>query len=52
MLAGALDEARTQADAIRRVAPNYPVADFFSAFHFDANGIDCFRRAAESLGMR
>ena len=51
VLAGALDEARAQADAIHRVAPNYSIADFFSAFHFDASGIDCFRRAAESLGM-
>lgn len=50
-LAGALDRATAQADAIRRIAPAYSVSDFLAAFQFDANGIERFRRAAERLGM-
>jgi DNA-binding SARP family transcriptional activator len=50
-LAGALDRARAQADAIRRIAPAYSVSDFLSAFQFDANGIERFRLAAERIGM-
>jgi tetratricopeptide (TPR) repeat protein len=33
-LAGSVDEARAQADAIRRTLPQYSVADFLAAFHF------------------
>lgn len=50
-LAGSLAEARVQADVVRRRAPGYSVTDFFAAFHFDANGIERFRQAAERLGM-
>lgn len=50
-LAGSLAEARLQADIIRRTAPGYSVSDFFAAFHFDSNGIERFRQAAERLGM-
>lgn len=50
-LAGEMEQARAQAEAIRRVAPAYSVADFLAAFQFDANGRERFRRAAETLGM-
>lgn len=49
-LAGSLPEARAQVTTIRRMAPDYSVSDFLSAFQFDANGIERFRRAAERLG--
>lgn len=50
-LAGLAEEARAQADAIRRISPHYSVSDFFAAFQFDAQGIERFRRAAERVGM-
>ena len=50
-LAGSLDEARAQADAIRRILPGYSVADFFGAFKFDPAGMALFRKAAKRVGM-
>lgn len=48
-LADSLTEARAHMATIRRVAPAYSVSDFLSAFHFDANGAERFRCAAERL---
>ena len=50
-LAGSLDEARAQADAIRRTLPNYTLNDFLAAFHFDARGAASFREGARRIGM-
>jgi TolB-like protein/Flp pilus assembly protein TadD len=50
-LAGSLDEARNYAAAIRRVLPHYDVADFLSAFRFDAEGAALFREGAKRIGM-
>lgn len=52
VLAGRLDQAQAQADAIRHHSPHYSVADFFAAFQFDASGIERFRGAARRLGMQ
>ncbi|MGQ0529578.1 MAG: transcriptional regulator, partial [Panacagrimonas sp.] len=50
-LAGQMDLATAQVDAIRRISNNYSVADFFAAFHFDASGLERFRLGAERVGM-
>jgi DNA-binding SARP family transcriptional activator/Tfp pilus assembly protein PilF len=50
-LAGSLDEARIHATAIRRMLPRYGIADFFSAFRFDAQGAASFREGAKRVGM-
>lgn len=48
-LAGSLTEARAHMARIHRMSPGYSVSDFLSAFQFDANGVERFRRAAEHL---
>ena len=50
-LAGSLDAARVHAAAIRRTAPQYKVADFLKAFHFDASSAAVFRKGAKLIGM-
>ncbi len=50
-LSGSMDEARSYAAAIRRIAPTYTVTDFFDAFKFDADGEATFRKGAKRLGL-
>lgn len=50
-LAGSLDEAHAQAQAIRKALPDYTVANFLAAFHFDAQGDAAFREGARRIGM-
>ena len=50
-LAGSLDEARAHAAAIRRVLPQYGIANFLDAFHLDPKGTALFRQGAERIGM-
>ena len=50
-LSGSMDEARSYATAIRRIAPTYTVTDFFDAFKFDADGAATFRKGAMRLGL-
>ena len=37
-LAGSLDQARSHAAVLRSMAPRYDLAEFFTAFPFDAEG--------------
>ena len=50
-LAGALDEARAHAAAVRRLQPHYSVDDFLRAFRFDPPGAQLFRQGARLVGM-
>lgn len=50
-LAGSLDEARAQAQALRKVMPRYTYDDFVAAFHFDPHGAALFRKGAQLIGM-
>jgi hypothetical protein len=50
-LADSLDEARRHAAAIRKVLPNYTVADFLGAFQFDATSAALFGKGAKRIGM-
>ena len=50
-LAGAIDEARAYAATIRKMVPRYSVADFLSAFRFDAEGAALFSEGARRIGM-
>jgi len=50
-LAGAIDEARTYAAAVRRALPQYGIADFLRAFRFDPQGEALFRKGAARVGM-
>lgn len=50
-LAGRLDEARTYAQAIHRLQPDYRLADFLSAFRLDVDGAARFRSGALRIGM-
>lgn len=50
-LAGALEEARAQAAAIRKRAPHYGIADFLAAFRLDAQGAKLFGDGARRIGM-
>jgi hypothetical protein len=50
-LAGSLDAAREQTAAIQSRLPGYTLADFLSAFRFDAQGEAAFRAGAKRLGM-
>jgi DNA-binding SARP family transcriptional activator/Tfp pilus assembly protein PilF len=50
-LAGSLDEARAYAADIRKMLPRYSLADFLSAFRFDAQGAALFREGARRVGM-
>ncbi len=50
-LADLPDQAQAQAAAIRRVLPQYNLAEFLGAFRFDADGEALFRRAAARIGM-
>jgi DNA-binding SARP family transcriptional activator/Flp pilus assembly protein TadD len=50
-LAGATEQARSHAAAVHRAVPGYTLADFFSAFRFDAAGEALFRDGARRVGM-
>lgn len=50
-LTGSLDEARTQAAAIRKVLPHYSIHDFLGAFRLDPPGAELFRQGAQCVGM-
>lgn len=50
-LAGALEEARAQAAALRKRQPNYSIADFLAAFRLDAQGAQLFGEGARRIGM-
>jgi DNA-binding SARP family transcriptional activator/TolB-like protein len=50
-LAGALDEARGYAAAVREALPEYGIADFLRAFRFDLQGEALFRKGAKRIGM-
>jgi DNA-binding SARP family transcriptional activator/TolB-like protein len=50
-LAGALDEARTYAAAVRRILPQYGFPDFRDAFRFDDLSAALFRKGAKVIGM-
>ena len=50
-LAGALDEARTHAAAVRRARPGYGIKDFLATFHFGPDGEALFRQAARQVGL-
>lgn len=50
-LAGSIDEARTQVEAIRGRQPRYGVADLLRAFQLDARGRALFREAAGRIGL-
>ncbi len=50
-LAGRLDEARSYAVSTRKLAPEYGVTDFLSAFQFDPDGVALFRKGARRIGM-
>jgi DNA-binding SARP family transcriptional activator len=50
-LAGALDEARSHAAAVRRVAPRYTFTEFLLTFPFEADGEALFRKGAKRIGM-
>ena len=51
VLAGARDKAKTYADSARKIAPQYRLQDFFSAFPFEAEGRERFRAAAHEAGI-
>ena len=50
-LAGSLDEARTHADAIRKLLPHYSIDNYLAAFRFDPRGAALFRQGAQLIGM-
>jgi TolB-like protein len=50
-LAGSLDQARASAAALRRAAPRYSVAEFFTTFPFDPEGQALFREGAKRIGI-
>jgi len=50
-LSGSMVEARTHADALRRLRPKYNISDFLEAFRLDPQGAARFRQGAQQLGM-
>lgn len=44
-------EARIHVEALRKVMPQYSIADFLGAFKFDAHGEALFRKAAARIGL-
>jgi DNA-binding SARP family transcriptional activator len=50
-LAGSLDQAHSCAAAVRRAAPRYSLAEFFTTFPFDPEGRALFREGAKRIGM-
>jgi DNA-binding SARP family transcriptional activator/Flp pilus assembly protein TadD len=50
-LAGSMDEAQSQATALRTANPLYSLASFLAAFRFDAKGLAAFRKGAARVGM-
>lgn len=50
-LAGSMDQARTHAAAVRRLAPQYQYGDFLDAFRFEDSAAALFRKGAGLLGM-
>jgi hypothetical protein len=50
-LAGSLDEARAHAAKVRRMIPQYVIADLLGAFRFDSHGAALFRQGARRIGM-
>jgi DNA-binding SARP family transcriptional activator len=51
-LAGRLEEARAQLQAIHEAVPGYNFADFQCAFRFDATGAQLFRKGAKLIGVK
>lgn len=51
-LANSLEQARTQAAAIYKVAPRYTLEEFLLTFPFDADGEALFREGARRIGFR
>ncbi len=51
-LADSLEQARSQAAAIYKVAPHYTLDDFLLTFPFDADGEALFREGARRIGFR
>ena len=50
-LAGSIPEARALAAGIRKVLPNYSLADFLNAFQYEEKGAALFRTGAQRIGM-
>ncbi len=50
-LAGSIDEAHSYAEAVRKSVPRYSLGDFLSAFQFDPEGAEQFRKGAKLVGM-
>jgi DNA-binding SARP family transcriptional activator len=50
-LAGSLDQARSHAAAVRRIAPRYSFAEFLLTFPFEPEGEALFRKGAKRIGM-
>ncbi len=50
-LAGSLEQARTHVAAVRKSTPRYRLADFFTAFPFDAESQALFRKGAVLAGL-
>jgi DNA-binding SARP family transcriptional activator len=50
-LAGSIEQARSHAATVRKMAPDYNLAQFFTAFPFDAEGAALFRKGAKLVGM-
>ena len=50
-LAGRLEEARTHLATIRRLVPDYRVANFLSAMHFPPDAERLFRMGAKRIGL-
>ncbi|WP_455282439.1 transcriptional regulator [Cupriavidus necator] len=50
-LADSLDQARSQAAVIRKIAPSYSLAEFLMTFPFDPEGEALFREGARRIGM-
>jgi len=50
-LAGSLDQARAHAAAVRKAAPRYSLAEFFTTFPFDPEGEALFRDGAKRIEM-
>lgn len=51
-LANSLEQARSQAAAIYRIAPRYTLDEFLLTFPFDADGEALFREGARRIGFR
>jgi DNA-binding SARP family transcriptional activator len=50
-LAGALDKARSHAEAMHKSAPRYSLAEFLTTFPFEPGGEALFREGARRIGI-